>query len=147
MGQPFEWRVAGSPPRAYVIRRTQDSTRCATRPAGLLGTFSVVSANAWMNQPADLALGPDGRVAEVQPLEVSFNPATGYEVAHMFVAAYMVTGFLVASVYLLDQRSRLTSAMPTGTDRIRGRTGPILRSGCRSSAGLRQQRRPHAIGG
>ena len=28
-----------------------------------------------------------------------FNPATGYEFFHMFLAAYMVTGFLVASVY------------------------------------------------
>ncbi|MDP9243932.1 MAG: cytochrome ubiquinol oxidase subunit I, partial [Chloroflexota bacterium] len=57
-------------------------------------------------------LGPDGRVAEVHPLEVFFNGATGYEVAHMFVAAYMVTGFLVASVYavglLRGRRDRYT---------------------------------------
>ena len=32
-------------------------------------------------------------------VEVLFNPATGYEFFHMFLAAYMVTGFLVASVY------------------------------------------------
>jgi cytochrome d ubiquinol oxidase subunit I len=80
--------------------------------AGMLGTFSVVSANAWMNQPAGFTLGPDGRVAQVQPLEVFFNNATGYEVAHMFVAAYMVTGFLVASVYavrlLRSRRDRYT---------------------------------------
>jgi cytochrome d ubiquinol oxidase subunit I len=30
---------------------------------------------------------------------VLFNPATGYEFFHMFLAAYIVTGFLVASVY------------------------------------------------
>jgi cytochrome bd ubiquinol oxidase subunit I len=67
--------------------------------AGLGGTFSVVAANAWMNQPAGYVLGPDGRVATVQPLEVIFNRATFYEVPHMLLAAYLVTGFLLASVY------------------------------------------------
>ena len=67
--------------------------------AGIGGTFSVVAANAWMNQPAGYVLGPDGRVASVAPLEVIFNQATFYEVPHMLIAAYMVTGFLLASVY------------------------------------------------
>ena len=67
--------------------------------AGLGGTLSVVSANAWMNQPAGFAMGADGRITEVRPLEVIFNGATWYEVPHMLLAAYMVTGFLLASVY------------------------------------------------
>ena len=67
--------------------------------AGIGGTFSVVAANSWMNQPAGYVLGPDGRVAAVAPLEVIFNRATFYEVPHMLIAAYMVTGFLLASVY------------------------------------------------
>ena len=67
--------------------------------AGLGGTFSVVAANSWMNQPAGYVLGPDGRVMTVQPLEVLFNRATFYEVPHMLLAAYLVTGFLLASVY------------------------------------------------
>jgi cytochrome d ubiquinol oxidase subunit I len=67
--------------------------------AGLGGTFSVVSANAWMNQPAGFSIGADGRISEVRPLEVIFNGATWYEVPHMLLAAYMVTGFLLASVY------------------------------------------------
>ena len=78
--------------------------------AGLGGTFSVVAANSWMNQPAGYILGPDGRVVSVAPLEVIFNGATAYEVPHMLIAAYMVTGFLLASVYavglLRDQRDR-----------------------------------------
>jgi cytochrome bd ubiquinol oxidase subunit I len=69
--------------------------------AGLGGTFSVVAANSWMNQPAGYVLGPDGRVMTVQPLEVIFNRATFYEVPHMLLAAYLVTGFLLASVYAL----------------------------------------------
>ena len=38
-------------------------------------------------------------MTSVQPLDVIFNNATGYEVPHMILAAYMVAGFLVASVY------------------------------------------------
>jgi cytochrome bd ubiquinol oxidase subunit I len=67
--------------------------------SGIGGTFSVVAANAWMNQPAGFAVGPDGRVTAVAPLEVIFNRATVYEVPHMLLAGYMVTGFLLASVY------------------------------------------------
>jgi cytochrome d ubiquinol oxidase subunit I len=67
--------------------------------AGLGGTFSVVAANSWMNQPQGFELGADGRVTDVEPLEVLLNPATGYEVPHMLLAAYMVAGFVTASVY------------------------------------------------
>jgi cytochrome bd ubiquinol oxidase subunit I len=67
--------------------------------AGLGGTFSVVAANSWMNQPAGYLLGPDGRVASVVAWDVIFNKATFYEVPHMLLAAYLVTGFLLASVY------------------------------------------------
>jgi cytochrome d ubiquinol oxidase subunit I len=71
--------------------------------AGAGGTFSVVTANAWMNQPAGFTLGSDGQVTDVRPLGVIFNNATWYEAGHMFLAAYMVTGFLLASVYALGR--------------------------------------------
>jgi cytochrome bd ubiquinol oxidase subunit I len=78
---------------------------------GIGGAFSVVSANAWMNQPQGFTLDAAGKVTEVEPLKVLFNPATGYEVAHMILAAYMVVGFLVASIYavgmLKGRRDRL----------------------------------------
>src|SRR6266513_4258983 len=87
--------------------------------AGLGGTFSVVSANAWMNQPAGLTIDADGRITEVRALEVIFNGATWYEVPHMLLAAYMVTGFLLASVYAAgmlrgrrDHYMRLGFAIP-----------------------------------
>ena len=67
--------------------------------AGVGGAFSVIAANAWMNQPQGFDLDAAGNVTDVRPFEVLFNPATGYEFFHMFLAAYMVTGFLVASVY------------------------------------------------
>jgi cytochrome bd ubiquinol oxidase subunit I len=67
--------------------------------SGIGGAFSVISANAWMNTPAGISLGPDGRIASVHPVDVIFNTSTFHEFVHMWVAAYLVTGFLVASVY------------------------------------------------
>ena len=65
---------------------------------GLGGAFSVVAVNSWMNQPQGFS-PTSGNVTSVQPLKVIFNPAVPYEVPHMILAAYLVTGFLVASVY------------------------------------------------
>ncbi|MCW2988487.1 MAG: cytochrome ubiquinol oxidase subunit [Solirubrobacterales bacterium] len=67
--------------------------------SGIGGAFSVVSANSWMNQPQGFTLDAAGKVIDTDPLKVLFNPATGYEVPHMILAAYMVTGFLIASIY------------------------------------------------
>lgn len=78
---------------------------------GIGGAAAVVAANAWMNQPQGFTLNKAGEVIDVEPLEVLFNPAFGYEVPHMILAAYMVTGFLVASIYavgmLKGRRDRL----------------------------------------
>jgi cytochrome d ubiquinol oxidase subunit I len=79
--------------------------------AGIGGAFSVVSANSWMNQPQGFTENAAGKVTDVEPLKAIFNPATGYEVPHMILAAYMVVGFLVASIYavgmLKGRRDRL----------------------------------------
>jgi cytochrome d ubiquinol oxidase subunit I len=77
---------------------------------GLGGAFSVVAVNSWMNQPQGYS-PTSGTVTSVQPSKVIFNPAVPYEVPHMILAAYLVTGFLVASVYavgmLRGRRDRL----------------------------------------
>jgi cytochrome d ubiquinol oxidase subunit I len=67
--------------------------------AGIGGVASVVAANAWMNEPAGFSLNAAGHVVDVDPWAVIFNNAMPYEVVHMLVAAYLVGGFLVASVY------------------------------------------------
>jgi cytochrome d ubiquinol oxidase subunit I len=78
---------------------------------GIGGAFAVVAANSWMNQPQGFTLDGAGKVIETEPLKILFNNATGYEVPHMLLAAYMVTGFLVASIYavgmLKGRRDRL----------------------------------------
>lgn len=87
--------------------------------AGIGGAFAVVSANSWMNQPQGFTLGPGGDVVATKPLEVLFNPAWHYEVPHMILAAYMVAGFLFASVYAVgmlrgrrDRHHRLGLLIP-----------------------------------
>jgi len=67
--------------------------------AGIGGTLSVVAANAWMNEPGGFTLNKAGEVVDVEPLGVIFNKAMPLQSAHMLVAAYMVGGFLIASVY------------------------------------------------
>jgi cytochrome d ubiquinol oxidase subunit I len=78
---------------------------------GIGGAFAVVAANGWMNQPQGFTLDAAGKVVDTNPIQVIFNPASGYEVPHMILAAYMVVGFLVASIYatgmLKGRRDRL----------------------------------------
>jgi cytochrome bd ubiquinol oxidase subunit I len=66
--------------------------------SGLGGAFSVVAVNSWMNQPQGFSPA-SGNVTSVDVAKVIFNPAVPYEVPHMILAAYLVTGFLVASIY------------------------------------------------
>ena len=100
---------------------------------GLGGAFSVVAVNSWMNQPQGFS-PTSGDVTKVEPLKVIFNPAVPYEVPHMILAAYLVTGFLVASVYAVgmlrgrrDRYHRLGPADPAhrglhrDADPVRGR--------------------------
>ncbi len=66
--------------------------------AGVASAFFVVTANSWMNDPQGFTM-VNGRVTDPQPLVAMFNKATPVETIHMILAAFMVTGFLVASVY------------------------------------------------
>src|SRR6476660_3113768 len=83
--------------------------------AGILGSMSVVAANAWMNAPSGFTLNAEGTVVAVDPLRVIFNDAMPLQAAHMVVAAYLVGGFLIASVY--------------ATGMLRGRTDRYHRLG------------------
>jgi cytochrome bd ubiquinol oxidase subunit I len=77
--------------------------------SGLASAWFVVTANAWMNAPRGFRL-VDGAVVDVDPLAAMMNPATWAQTTHMIIAAYMVSGFVVASVYavaLLGGRATL----------------------------------------
>jgi cytochrome d ubiquinol oxidase subunit I len=66
--------------------------------AGVLSAFFVVCANAWMNSPQGFT-EHDGKLTSISPWSAMFNNATWPETTHMILAAFMVTGFLIASVY------------------------------------------------
>jgi cytochrome d ubiquinol oxidase subunit I len=67
--------------------------------AGIGGSVSVVAANAWMNTPSGFTLDGQGNLETVDPWAVIFNKSMPLSALHMVVAAYIVGGFLVASVY------------------------------------------------
>jgi len=66
--------------------------------AGVVGTFCVLSVNAWMNAPAGFRL-VDGEVVDVDPWRAMFNDLVGLQFLHMWLAAYLVVGLSVAGVY------------------------------------------------
>ncbi|MFI0350793.1 cytochrome ubiquinol oxidase subunit I [Actinomadura sp. 9N407] len=66
--------------------------------AGVASAFFVVTANAWMQQPTGFS-AVDGTIVAVDPWAAMFNPATPSQTVHMILAAFMVAGFLMASVY------------------------------------------------
>jgi cytochrome d ubiquinol oxidase subunit I len=68
--------------------------------SGFMSAFFVVMANSWMNAPDGFRL-VDGQPVDIKPLTVMFNAAFGAQVTHMIVAAYLVTGFVVASFYAI----------------------------------------------
>jgi cytochrome d ubiquinol oxidase subunit I len=66
--------------------------------SGVAGAFFVVSANGWMNTPTGFQIR-DGQIVDTDPWAAMFNPSTAAQSVHMIIAAVMVTGFGVASVY------------------------------------------------
>jgi cytochrome bd ubiquinol oxidase subunit I len=74
--------------------------------AGLTGSLMVISVNAWMNHPTGFTL-VHGKPTHVHPLQALLgNPFLWHELVHMYVAGYIVTGFLVASVYAVGHLRR-----------------------------------------
>jgi cytochrome d ubiquinol oxidase subunit I len=80
------------PPRVHML------TAIPVLVAGVASAFFVVTANAWMQQPTGFDEA-NGRVVSVDPLAAMFNPATPPQTVHMILAAFMVSGFGMASVY------------------------------------------------
>jgi cytochrome bd ubiquinol oxidase subunit I len=67
--------------------------------AGLTGSLFVISVNAWMNHPGGFRLR-GGHVTDVHPWSALFgNGHLWPELTHMYIAGFIVAGFLVASAY------------------------------------------------
>jgi len=66
---------------------------------GITGSLLVIAVNAWMNHPGGFSLR-NGKVVNVHPLRALLgNSYLWNELIHMYVAAYVVTGFIVAGCY------------------------------------------------
>ncbi|MDT4938458.1 MAG: cytochrome bd ubiquinol oxidase subunit [Pseudonocardiales bacterium] len=87
--------------------------------AGVLGSLMVISVNGWMNHPQGFTL-VNGRVTDVHPFQALFaNTYFWHELVHMYLAGFMVTGFLVAGAYAIgrlrgrwDRYHRIALAVP-----------------------------------
>jgi cytochrome d ubiquinol oxidase subunit I len=71
--------------------------------AGFAGSLMVISVNAWMQHPSGFHLR-GGRAVDVHPLAALFgNTYLWSELIHMYVAGYIVVGFLVAGAYAVQR--------------------------------------------
>ena len=67
--------------------------------AGFAGSLMVIAVNAWMNHPSGFHLIA-GKAVDVHPLKALFgNSFLWPELVHMYIAGYIVTGFLLAGAY------------------------------------------------
>ncbi len=66
--------------------------------SGFAGSFNVIAVNGWMNSPEGFAV-VDGRVVDPRPFDALINSHLWHELIHMYLAGYIVAGFIVAGVY------------------------------------------------
>src|SRR3954462_6600415 len=67
--------------------------------AGFTGSLMVIAVNAWMNHPGGFRLR-GGEVVEDHQWQALFgNHYLWHELIHMYVAGYIVSGFLLAGAY------------------------------------------------
>lgn len=73
----------------------------------LISAFWILSANSWMQTPQGFEIRADGLAYPTNWLEIIFNPSFPYRLAHMVMAAYLTTAFVVggvASYYLFKKK-------------------------------------------
>jgi cytochrome d ubiquinol oxidase subunit I len=67
--------------------------------SGFSGSLFVIAVNGWMNNPGGFALR-DGRAVDVHPFDALFgNGYFWHELIHMYLAGFIVAGFVTASAY------------------------------------------------
>jgi cytochrome d ubiquinol oxidase subunit I len=66
--------------------------------SGFTGSLNVIAVNGWMNNPEGFDV-VNGKVVNPQPWDALFNANMWHELIHMYLAGYIVAGFIVAGVY------------------------------------------------
>ncbi len=90
----YGWR--GLPARLHLL------TLIPIMLSGIAGTFFILTVNGWMNEPTGFNIEhylATGEVIDIDPWAAMFNGAAIPQFLHMLPATYLVTGFLLASVY------------------------------------------------
>ena len=64
----------------------------------LLSAFWILSANSWMQTPQGYRVGENGLLYPTDWLQIIFNPSFPYRFAHMVLAAYLTTAFVVGGI-------------------------------------------------
>ena len=64
----------------------------------LISAFWILSANSWMQTPQGFRIGGEGLFYPTSWLEIIFNPSFPYRFAHMTMAAYLTTAFVVGGI-------------------------------------------------
>jgi cytochrome d ubiquinol oxidase subunit I len=71
--------------------------------SGFTGSLMVIAVNAWMNHPSGFRL-QGGKAVDVHPLTALFaNSFLWPELVHMYIAGYIVTGFLLSGAYAIGK--------------------------------------------
>ena len=70
---------------------------CAVALGSLFSAFWILSANSWLHTPVGYVIAPDGRFLPENWFEIIFNPSFPYRLAHMTLAAFLGTAFLVGA--------------------------------------------------
>jgi cytochrome d ubiquinol oxidase subunit I len=78
----------------------------------LISAFWILSANSWMHTPAGFRVGDENLLYPTSWIEIVFNPSFPYRFAHMTVAAYLTTAFVVGGVgaFYLYRKSHVAHA-------------------------------------
>jgi cytochrome d ubiquinol oxidase subunit I len=63
-----------------------------------LSAFWILSANSWMQTPQGFRWGDNGLLYPTDWLAIVFNPSFPFRFAHMIVAAYLTTAFVVGGI-------------------------------------------------
>lgn len=74
----------------------------------LLSATWILSVNSWMQTPAGYSINAEGQFVPESWLAIVFNPSFPYRLAHMVLAAYLTTAFVVGGTgawHLLEGRN------------------------------------------
>jgi len=81
----------------------------------LISATWILSANSWMHTPQGHSVNAAGQFVAEDWLAIIFNPSFPYRLAHMVLAAYLTTAFVVGAVgafhLLRDSANRLARIM------------------------------------